>query len=289
MDAAEKVGFNTPEQVTDLIIRQGITKARLSLTKLIVLSVFAGVLLSLGATAAAVVSYSIPDVGVGRLLSGLVFPVGLIAVVLCSGELFTSNCLMVESLFNHEIGFTLLLRNWVIVFIGNLVGSLLVVAVVGFDGQMGLSGGQLGAYSIKVAYEEVSLSVGQNILSGIVAGILVCLAVLMATASRQVAGKIMAAFLPTATFVICGFQHAVTNMYLIPAGMLAALNPSYAQMAMDLYGLSAQAVASLDLFGFLGNLFPVLLGNIIGGAGLGAVLFLVHRSKSCNPEGNPED
>jgi len=285
LENASPVDCYPPAEVCGLTIKAGIAKARLPLLRMLLLSILAGMFIALGAVVSNVVAHDVSNVGIARLLAGVVFPVGLIAVVLCSGELFTGNCLMVEALMNRQIGVVALVRNWVIVFLGNLVGSLLIVAIVYYSGQLGYTGGQLGAYTIKVAVAKVSLSPAQGILSGILCNVLVCVAILLATSSRQLIGKIVGIFIPICTFVTCGFEHSVANMYYIPAGMIASLDPTYAQKAMDVYGLTAQQIASLDLIGFLGNLIPVAVGNVIGGAGLGVVLYLVYRSKVCNPEG----
>lgn len=284
LDNASAVGFNTPAEVTSLTIKAGVAKARLPLLKMILLSILAGAFIAMGAVVSNVVAHDVSNIGLARLLAGLVFPVGLIGVVLCSGELFTGNCLMIEALMNRQFGVMPLVRNWVIVFIGNLVGSLIIVFIVSLTCQLGYTGGQLGAYTIKVAISKVALTPVQAFASGILCNILVCVAILLATSAKDITGKILGIFIPICTFVTCGFEHSVANMYYIPAGMFAALNPAYASKAMDVYGITAQQLASLDLLGFLGNLLPVTLGNIIGGAGLGVILYLVHRSKICNPE-----
>lgn len=277
------MNFYTPAQVVDLTISAGVVKAKLPLLKMLLLALLAGVFIALGAAVSSVVIHDISNIGIARFLAGVVFPAGLIMIVLCSGELFTGNCLMTEALMNHEIDFIPLLRNWVIVFIGNLIGSLLVVYIIYLSGQFNLSSGQLGAFTIKVAVAKVSLSPLTAFCSGIMCNLLVCVAVLLATAAKDTTGKIVGIFVPICLFVTGGFEHCVANMYYIPAGMLAALNPTYAAKATELYGTTSAQFATLDLVGFLGNLLPVTLGNIVGGAGLGIVLYLIHKSKACNP------
>ena len=123
----------------------------------------------------------------------------------------------------------------------------------------------------------MNLGFGQCIASGIMCNILVCVAVLMAIAAKDIAGKILAIFFPIWAFVISGFEHCVANMFYIPAGILAASNASYVEKAGELYGLTEQQCASVNASSMVGNMIPVTIGNIIGGAiFVGAFLYLIH-------------
>ena len=152
-----------------------------------------------------------------------------------------------------------------LVYLGNFVGGFATAALMYLSGQFNYSSGRLGAYTIKVALGKVSLTPVQGITSGILCNILVCAAVLMAMAAKDVTGKLWASFFVIMPFVTGGFEHCVANMYYITAGLMAKCNPAYVASALDTYGLND--LSALSIKGFLiNNLVPVTIGNIIGGS-----------------------
>ena len=266
---------NTPAQVAELMLSGMTAKADLSIAKMLLLGILAGAFIAFGAEASSLAAHNITATGLQRLIMGCVFPVGLIMVVLLGTELFTGNCMMIAALADRRIGVTRLLRNWVMVYLGNLIGALVVVVLVNFTGQLGYSENGLAVLTMKIAATKSSLSFGAAFAGGILCNILVCIAVLLAMASRNVIGKIAGIWFPIMAFVLSGFEHSVANMYYIPAGILAAANPAYAA--------SAQAagidLSCLDIMGFLSNLVPVTLGNIVGGAAIALVMWAVYARK----------
>ena len=266
---------NTPAQVAELMLSGMTAKADLSIAKMLLLGILAGAFIAFGAEASSLAAHNITATGLQRLIMGCVFPVGLIMVVLLGTELFTGNCMMIAALADRRIGVTRLLRNWVMVYLGNLIGALVVVVLVNFTGQLGYSENGLAVLTMKIAATKSSLSFGAAFAGGILCNILVCIAVLLAMASRSVIGKIAGIWFPIMAFVLSGFEHSVANMYYIPAGILAAANPAYAA--------SAQAagidLSCLDIMGFLSNLVPVTLGNIVGGAAIALVMWAVYARK----------
>jgi len=153
-------------------------------------------------------------------------------------------------------------KNLVIVYLGNLIGSIVIAALCAFFGQLGLSDGALAAYTIKVAAQKCAIPFANAIVLGILCNFLVCTAVMITLCAKDVVGKVLGAFIPITMFVICGFEHCVANMYYIPAGIFALINPSYAQAAVDAgVNISPLTVGSF----LLNNLLPVTIGNIIGG------------------------
>jgi len=198
--------------------------------------------------------------GFARFLAGAVFSLGLMLVIIAGAELFTGNNLMISSAISGQIGFGTMLGRWGVVYAANFAGSVLVALLWVFSGLWKLGEGALGAAALRAAYTKVNLSFLEALLRGIGCNWLVCLAVWMALASRQIIGKIFAIFFPIMGFVALGFEHSVANMYFIPAGLFLR----------DLFGLAAPAgfaPASLNWVGFLWkNLLPVTIGNIIGGA-----------------------
>lgn len=271
--------FNTPAQVVDNCINGQINKANLPLVKMILLGIMAGAFIAFGGAASNVAVHDISNVGLARTLAGVIFPVGLMLVVLVGGELFTGNCLMIMARMDKKISTISMLRNMIVVYISNLVGALMIDVLVFFSGQFDYTSGGLGAYTIKVAISKANIAPSAAIASGILCNILVCLAILMATAAKDVAGKILGIFFPICTFVICGFEHCIANMFYIPAGMLAATNSDYVAKAEELYGITAQQCSDLLSVGSCTSLIFVTIGNILGGLiFVGVILYAIHKT-----------
>ncbi len=261
--------FNSPSEIIGNMISAAKTKAEMPLAKMIILGFIAGMFIAMGGCAANVASHAVADAGVAKLISGAIFPVGLMLIVIIGGELFTGNCLMITGVLDKQVKWYNMLKNLLVVYFSNLVGGLFVAVSACYMGQFDMSGGLLGAYTIKIAAAKVGLGFGEAFVSGIFCNILVCAAVLMAAGARDIGGKILGIFFPIFAFVISGFEHCVANMYYIPAGM-AAVNSGYAQKAAEVYGVSADG---LTVGAFIGNLVPVTLGNIVGGALFMGVLY----------------
>ena len=274
--------FYTPAQVHENMTKAAVTKAGYPLIKLILLGIMAGLCIAMGAEASNVAMHAIDNVGLARLVAGCVFPVGLMTLVLLGGELFTGNTMMLMGLVDKRIKVSGLLRNWVVVFFTNMIGSVFLAYLVSQTGQWDYTDGMLGAMTIKIAVGKVNLDPWTAVCSGIMCNVFVCAAVLMASAAKDISGKLLACFFPICAFVISGFEHCVANMYYIPAGMMAAKNPKYVEKAQELYGIGAEKLANLDLSHFFGNnLFFVTIGNIIGGGvviGLMYYAIFVHKS-----------
>ena len=231
-----------------------------------VAAVLAGMFIAFGASSSSVAAFGIEDVGLARTLTGCVFPVGLMLIVLVGGELFTGDCLMFAGFLDRRYKARQMARVLFFVYLGNIVGSVVVAALVSWSGQWNYGSGALAAYTIKIAYGKVHLSFGSAFVSGILCNILVCFAVLTAGASKDVIGKIWGCFFPILAFVLAGYEHCVANMYYIAAGIIAAGNQEYAAKAMELYGYTEQELASLNVGSmFAVNLLPVTIGNIVGG------------------------
>ena len=251
----------------EIMIKQSdgsVAKAEGSIGKLFLLAMMAGAFIALGAQGSLMASFNLTSdpstFGIGKVVMGAVFPVGLMMVVICGAELFTGNCLMIIGTLDKKIRLSGLLRNWAIVYLGNLAGSLIIVLAIAYSGLWDSGEGLLGAVTVKTAVGKCSLSFGRAVVLGVFCNFLVCLAVWMAVGSQETIGKIFAIWFCIGLFIISGFEHSVANMYFIPAGMLAAENQSY----VDMLGLDT---GSLTMFGFfIKNLLPVTIGNIIGGS-----------------------
>lgn len=270
--------FLTPNEVVEQNMAGQITKANLPTGKMILLGILAGAFIAIGGAASNVAVHNISNVGLARTLAGAIFPVGLMLVLLVGGELFTGNCLMIMAYVKKQITGKLLLRNLVIVYFTNLIGAFIIDILIFFSGQLDYTSGGLGAYTIKVAIGKTNISPVAAIASGILCNILVCLAILMAGAAKDVTGKIWGAFFPIWAFVICGFEHCVANMFYIPMGMLAATKSEYVAKAEELYGITSEqcsqllSVASTKCFVF------VTIGNILGGMiFVGLICYAIHQ------------
>lgn len=271
----------TPQQIVTANIRAAAGKTQLPLLRMVLLGIFAGIFIACGASASSVAMHAIPNVGLARLVAGCIFPVGLMMIVFVGGELFTGDCLMIMGCLHGSYSLWSMLRVLTVVFFSNFLGAALLAALVSSSSQFGFSGGLLGAFTIKVALGKVTMSFGSAFVSGILCNLFVCIAVLMAAAAKDIAGKVWAIFFPIMAFVVSGYEHCVANMYYIPAGIFAAANDTYVQAAMYQYGYSEAQLESLNWMNFLvKNLIPVTLGNIVGGMVLvGLPLYLIHREK----------
>lgn len=273
--------FNSPAEVVKLNIKWGGEgKATLPLGKMILLGIMAGAFIALGGAASSVAAHSITNVGLARVVTGAIFPVGLMMVVFIGGELFTGNCMIVMAVLNKKTTWLAYLRNLVVVYFSNLTGALIIDILVVSSGQFNYTDGLLGAYAIKTALAKVSITPAQAVASGILCNILVCIAILMATAAKDIAGKVWGIFFPIWAFVIGGYEHCVANMFYIPVGMLAAHNPDYVAKASEAYGITTEQISTLTISNSLHNFIPVTIGNIIGGAVfIGYLCYQVHMKK----------
>ncbi|MBR5429178.1 MAG: formate/nitrite transporter family protein [Firmicutes bacterium] len=252
-----------PKEVAERYVAAGRNKAALPVGKMLILGMLAGAFIACAAVGANTAQCTVADPSLAKLASACVFPGGLAMVLLAGSELFTGNCLLLLPLLQKEIGAGAMLRNWLFVYLGNLLGSLLVVGLAAAGGQWGLFSGQLAVTTIKVAAAKVSLSFPAAFCLGVGCNFLVCIAVWISFAADTVGGKLAGLFFPIMLFVLSGFEHSVANMYYIPAGLAAAADPARAALAaqagVDMSGLTWSAF-------FLRNLLPVTLGNIVGGS-----------------------
>ncbi len=272
------MSYLTPSEIADFTVNAGIKKASLTPTKQFLLGVMAGAFIAFGAEAANIASHTITLVSTAKLVSGLIFPAGLMLVLMAGAELFTGNCLMVLALLERKITLAKLLRSWLIVYLGNLAGGVLVAYLIFWSGQLNYTGGLLGGVTIKAAAGKISLSFIQALVLGVLCNWLVCLAVWTSFGAKDAIGKAVCVFFPIWVFVASGFEHSIANMYYIAAGILAKSNAQFVSKAIEA-GASQSAIDALNWRSmFTGNLLPVTLGNIIGGCVfVGVIYWLVYR------------
>ena len=270
-----------PAEITDFTINTSIDKVNGSFIKLLLLSVLAGAFIAFaaeGSNMAAFNLFAVPTTyGLGKALAGVVFATGLMLVILAGGELFTGNTLILAAVCDKKVKASKMLRNWTIVYIGNLLGALLIAYMMVHSGLFSSGASMLGVVTLKIAIYKVNLSFVQALFLGIMCNWLVCLAVWMSYGSESMVGKIFAIFFPIWLFITSGFEHSVANMYYIPAGILVKSNSTF----VELSGLSQEALNSLTWSSFfIDNLIPVTIGNIIGGGLLVGMAYWVAYKKA---------
>jgi formate/nitrite transporter len=240
----------------------GVAKATSPWFTVLVLGILAGAYIGFGGLLSTTVTFDVAakwGIGFSKILGGATFSVGLMLVVIAGAELFTGNNLMVSSVMMKEITFSTMLKRWGVVFLANFIGSIIVGFLFYFSGLWKTGDGALGAAAVKIAYNKVALSFSEALWRGIGCNWLVCLAVWMALAARQIIGKIFAIFFPIMAFVAIGFEHSVANMYFIPTGILLMNGAGFSSLP----GVDPNI---LNWINFLWrNLLPVTIGNIIGG------------------------
>ncbi|MDR0596831.1 MAG: formate/nitrite transporter family protein [Clostridiales Family XIII bacterium] len=259
-----------PDEIFEVSMGVCEGKAAGGFRKLLVLAVLAGAFVAFGAESSSMAAHALladpQTFGLGKALAGAIFPVGLILVVIAGAELFTGNVLIAGAVAAKRVSLRAMLRNWGIVYLGNFIGSVLIAWFVVESGQLHGGAELLGAMTIKIAAGKTALGFPSALILGIMCNWLVCLAVWMAFAALTVQGKIAAIFFPVMVFVLSGFEHSIANMYYIPAGIMAKANPDWVSAAASL-GVAQEQIDGLSWGSFLGgNLVPVTLGNIIGGA-----------------------
>jgi formate/nitrite transporter len=287
--------FLTPVEIAEATILAGTNKAKLSVRKMIILGILAGVFIAFAAEGSNMAAFNLlaraETFGLGRVLAGVVFGTGLMLVVIAGGELFTGNTMMIAGVLDKKFTTAAMLKNWLFVYLGNLIGSVFLAYMMTQSGLFNSGAHVLGGVTIKIAAVKVGLSFMQAFYLGIMCNWLVCLAVWMATGSKDIVGKLLAIFFPIWLFITSGFEHSVANMYYIPAGIMAKGTKAWADAAQAI-GVTPEMLANLNWGSFfVKNILPVTLGNIVGGGiFVGVVYWYVYIKKdgTAKPDKNDE-
>ena len=273
-----------PAEMARKVLETGVSKGRLSVPDTLALAVLAGAFIAMGA-AFATLAMTQTGLGLGptRVLGGVTFSLGLILVVVAGAELFTGNNLVAMAWASRAISSRLLIRNWLLVYAGNLLGAVGSALLVDWAGVWASSGHASGLTALGIAAGKTQLGFGEAFARGVLCNALVCLAVWLCQSARSSTDKILAIIWPITAFVALGFEHSIANMYFIPFAILLASDAEIAAAAQ------AQGVSldGLDVSGFVANLVPVTLGNIVGGTLLVASIywFVYLRGEDPQPEG----
>ncbi len=260
-----------PSSMAQLAEDVGVRKAEMDAIRMFVLAVLAGAFIAFGAIFATIVATNgagpALSYGLSKLLVGLAFCLGLILVIVGGAELFTGNNLIVMAWVSGKVSTPRVLRNWVIVYAGNFVGSILTALVMYSTKQYNSAGGSVGKTALNIASAKVGLDFVQAVALGIMCNALVCLAVWLTFSARTTIDKIAAIIFPITAFVAAGFEHCVANMYFIPMGLFIKEFDSVfvADLGVNLTDLTWSRF-------LVNNLLPVTIGNIVGGAVMAAVV-----------------
>ncbi len=268
----------TPPEMAEHLENVGVKKANLDFWNMFALAVLAGSFIGFGAELFTIATTdSNLGYGLNKILGGLVFSLGLILVVVAGAELFTGNNLIVMAWVSGKLTLGQVMRNWITVYFGNLVGSLGMVMLMYLSRQWTFADYHVGAMALNIAIAKVNLSFAEGIVRGILCNILVCLAVWLCASGRSVTDKILAIVFPITAFVASGFEHSIANMYFIPMGLLLKGEPGVLTAA----GRAASDLSNLHFQGLIHNLISVTTGNIFGGGFMVAVVywFIYRRSK----------
>jgi len=252
----------------------GVKKASMDAVSLLALGVLGGAFIGLGAVASTTVaagSLSVPY-GLARLLIGVAFSLGLILVLVGGAELFTGNNLIVMAWASRRVTTAQLLRNWALVYLGNLAGALSLAVLMFFARQFEFGKGAVGVAALEIARSKLNFDFLQAVALGILCNILVCLAVWLCFSARSTTDRLLAIVPPIAAFVAAGFEHSIANMYFIPVAILIRNGAAESFWANVPNPPSAYAGITWEAF-LLRNLLPVTLGNIVGGAVLVGITY----------------
>lgn len=264
-----------PTEMAEKAVSVGVRKAGASFLNLFMLGVLAGAFIAIGAIFATTIAAGTSGMvayGIVRLLMGLAFSIGLILVVIGGAELFTGNALIIMAWASRKVSTPLLLRNWLVVYLGNFIGSVATAILAYLSGQYAFGGGVVGKTILNIAVAKVNYGFVQALVLGILCNALVCLAVWLSYSGRTTADRILAIIFPITAFVAAGYEHSIANMYFVPVALfLKQFDPAFAASAAGELHL---VLDNLTWGSFLlHNLLPVTLGNIIGGTVMVGIVY----------------
>ncbi len=252
-------------------------KAALAWYKCLLLGFLAGMFIAFGALGSTVAAAGIEGT-LGKFIGACVFPVGLMLVVMAGAELFTGNCLMAGPASNGKVKWTGVLKNWGLVYLGNMLGAFFMAYLT--IASAFLWNDALFTSVCQIALTKCTLPFDALLMRGIGCNILVCGAVWMASGTDSASGKALCCFFPVMLFVLCGFEHSVANMYYVPLGLIIRnhLGTSFPPYYWNGVNVPDGFTQSVTIGAYLlKNLLPVTLGNILGGAGLAMVYAKVYK------------
>jgi len=277
--------FLTPAETAQAFIGIGDYKTKMPVLKIIVSSFLAGAYIAFAAQLMTTVTHDMAGyfgIGFSSFIGGSVFGIALVLVLVAGSDLFTGNCLLSMGWLNGNLNTPQVLNNWTLVYAGNFIGSLFLVWMMYASDIWGGHGSQIGAHAVSIAYKKTHLTFMEAFTRGMGCNWLVCLAVVIVAAGQDTTGKILGAWFPVMAFIASGFEHCVANMFIIPAGLVAKLDPAIAEVVISKH--PTWDLSSLNLYSFfVHNLLPVTLGNIVSGAVLVGGIYWYLYVKDAKP------
>jgi len=260
--------FLTPAETAKSFIGIGEYKAKMPISKILVSGFLAGAYIAFAAQLMNTVTHDMSGIfgaGFTSFIGGSVFGIALVLVLVAGSDLFTGNTMLSMGWLNGNLNTKQVLSNWTWVYIGNFIGAMFLLWMMYNSNLWGGHGGEVGANAVALAYKKTHLTFSEAFIRGVGCNWLVCLAVVMVVSAKDTMSKIAAAWFPVMAFIASGFEHCVANMFIIPAGITASLDPTVAHAVMAHH--PAWDLSTLNTSSFIfGNLIPVTLGNIFSGA-----------------------
>ena len=263
----------TAAEATANYASAGAAKAKLPIAKMLLLGILAGFLIGFPSCVTNMATYALDNNSTVRMVSGLLFAFGLGMVVVTGAELFTGNTLITISVLDKKATLAGMLRNWVFVYIGNFIGSLVLSFICAQFGWLSAGSNALAAYSMKVAAGKMTMPFENAFFMGVLCNILVTIGVLLSLSGKDGISRFIGAWAPVMFFVTCGFNHSIADMTYCMLGLFAKNIPAYVEAA-ESAGVALESLTWGNYF--VGNLIPVTLGNLVGGVCVGALFWFAY-------------
>lgn len=263
----------TAAETTANYASAGAAKAKLPVSKMLLLGILAGFLIGFPSCVTNMATYALDNNSTVRMVSGLLFAFGLGMVVVSGAELFTGNTLITISVLDKKATLAGMLRNWVFVYIGNFIGSMALSFICAQFGWLSAGSNALAAYSMKVAAGKMTMPFENAFFMGVLCNILVTIGVLLSLSGKDGISRFIGAWAPVMFFVTCGFNHSIADMTYCMLGLFAKGNAAYVEAAQSA-GVALESLTWGNYF--VGNLIPVTLGNIVGGVCVGALFWFAY-------------
>jgi formate transporter len=267
-DDAFRIDAYRPEEIAEMVRDGGPAKADQNAVTTLALGVLAGAFVGIGAAfATATMTGSTGGYGWNRFLGGVAFATGVVLALVGGAQLFTSNSLIVMAWASNLVSLPRLLRNWLLVWVGNFVGAVSTAVLVFATGQASQAGGAVGVTALSIADMKLDRTVTEEVAAGILGNALVCLAVWISYSAHSTTDRVVSVLPPIIAMVSLNADHAVGNMYYLAMGILVSRNDE----VLDAAG--RDVFDHLDVAPAFGNLLAVTAGNIIGGGVLVAAAY----------------
>ncbi len=267
----------TAAETANNYVTAGVGKTKYSIPKMLILGILAGLLIGFPSCVTEMATFSVTNTSMVRMISGLLFAFGLGTVILTGAELFTGNTLITMSLLDKKVTLPAMLKNWLFVYIGNFLGSMLLSAICAYFGWLSAGSNALAVSAMKMAVGKMTMPFQNAFFMGVLCNILVTIGVLMSLSGKDGTSRFLGAWVPVMFFVTCGFNHSIADMTYCMLGLFAKNVTAYASAA-------AEAGIALDSLTwgnyFVGNLIPVTLGNILGGVAVGVTMWYAYVRKA---------